>query len=380
MTSQPDIVVRPVANGADLEAFIGVPRALHGHEPNWVPPVNRHVRSQLAAGSAGRGPLLERELLVAWQQGSPVGRIAATAQLDHAGNCEGTFGHFETIDKVSVSKTLLESAAKWLVKRGATQMIGPTNGSPIDETGILIDGFDGRPSIGEGYNPAFYGRHLSEFGFRKLEDFLAYQISYDDLDRDLANLSPSLYRIARKVGEHPDVRVRGLRWADWQVDVAVAHRLYVDSHATISGHRSMSLERFQSLANALRPILVPDLALVVEVGGKPAGLAIALLDLNEALQQVGDPDSVLGRVKLLWKLRRIETIAFKLLGILPGFRKRGLESVLILELARRAVDKGFEHCEISLVREGNAAMRQVLQRFGAKVRRTYRVYERPLVG
>jgi GNAT superfamily N-acetyltransferase len=255
---------------------------------------------------------------------------------------------------------------------------GPINGAPTDEVGVLLDGFARRPALWEGHTPPYYARLLSELGFHKHDDVFAYELTYAQLGRDLRRLRPRLWQAADKLRTRSRVQLRPLRLERWDADIAAAHAIYNTAFRTIDGHTDMSLEKFQALARSARPFLDPGLALLAEIEQRPVGFAIALPDVNEALWHLNGTLSPWQLLKFQWYRRRIGTVCFKLLGVLPEYRGRGLEALLILEMAQRCIARGYERCEMSLVSERNQPVNRTIRRMGGQLYRRYRIYERAL--
>ena len=69
-----------------------------------------------------------------------------------------------------------------------------------------------------------------------------------------------------------------------------------------------------------------------------------------------------------------------LLGVVPGVAGEGVG----VALARAAVDAvtraGIRRCEVSLVQEENTPMVRVIEAFGCRRRKTYRLFGRELEG
>src|SRR5690606_13283785 len=120
------------------------------------------------------------------------------------------------------------------------------------------------------------------------------------------------------------------------------------------------------VADSLRRIIEPSLALLVEVDGEPAGFAVTIPDVNEALRRTSGRMHTWDLVKLAWYSRRVRTASCKLIGVLPHFRRRGLEALLILETANALVAKGYERVEISLVSSYNPVMTRTVRRMPAR--------------
>ncbi|MEW6231630.1 MAG: hypothetical protein AB1566_04865 [Chloroflexota bacterium] len=162
-------------------------------------------------------------------------------------------------------------------------MRGPVNGAPTDEVGVLLAGFDRRPAMLEAHTPPYYQQLIEGLGFRKYSDVFAYEIWYDDLNRDLHNLPLKLQRVAEKARSNTGVSVRKIDMKRWDSDIAKAHYVYNTAFRTIEDHVDVSPQKFADMAASFRPFLDPDLALIAEVDGQPVGIALALPDINEAL-------------------------------------------------------------------------------------------------
>jgi len=375
------VEIVPVQNQRRRERFVRFPWQIYKDDPNWVPPLISQLAKRL---NVKRNPFFQyaaRELFLASRDGKVVGTIAAIVNHQHnkqSGEQTGFFGFFESIDDQNVAEALITAAGGWLKNQGMDLMRGPINGAPTDEVGILLEGHHRRPAMWEGHTPPYYQRLIENLGFQKYDDVFAYEVSYDQFGRNLNNLPPKLLRVAEKARSRTNVHIRRLDMRQWDAYVAKAYYIYNTAFRSIEGHIDMSLEKFKSMAESVRPILDPNLALLAEVDGQAAGFVVVLPDINEALQHFNGHISPWGMIKLRWHIKRIHTACFKLLGVLPEFRGRGLEAVLGLEIANQLVKNKYERVEMSLASEKNTAINRILRRLGGQVYRRYRIYERPL--
>jgi GNAT superfamily N-acetyltransferase len=374
--------VQPVATPDDLNRFVRFPWRIYANDPYWVPPIISQIEKRL---DTQRNPFWEyadRELFLARRDGEVVGTVAAIVNHQHNqqfGDQTGFFGFFETINDEQVAEALISAAADWLRERGMDLMRGPINGAPTDEVGVLIAGHDRQPSVWEGHTPPYYQELIERLGFRKYDDYFAYELWFKDLDWDLRNLPSKFWRVAEKVRSKTGVAVRKVDMRQWDSEVAKIHYLYNEAFRTIPGHTDMSLEKFSSMAASMRPFLDPDLVVMAEVDGQPVGFAVALMDVNEALCHFRRGKLYpWDLIRLKWHMGRIRTACGKMLGILPEYRARGLEILLGLEFAQHILRKGYERIEMSLLQEKNTMINRIVQRVGAKPYLHYRVYEKPL--
>jgi GNAT superfamily N-acetyltransferase len=129
----------------------------------------------------------------------------------------------------------------------------------------------------------------------------------------------------------------------------------------------------------------PDLVLVAEdPEGNVVGVAITLPDMNQALLKAyprpGVPEP-LTLLKLLWhwKVRScIDAVRVLALGVLEPYRGRGIDALLMYELAQAGLAKGYVWGEMGWVLETNDVMNRGAVMMGCEVYKTYRLYEKPL--
>jgi GNAT superfamily N-acetyltransferase len=295
------------------------------------------------------------------------------------GQTIGTFGFFECVNDQAVADLLLDTAAGWLQERGMTLMRGPYNPSGTDEVGLLIEGFDTRPALLEAHTPPYYVSLMEGAGFTKYLDTMAWLVRADPEARDVADvLPPRLVRVAERAQTHIAARLRPVNLAAWDAEVGLACRIYNAALAHLPDYVPVPEAEFAAFAAAFKPILDPDMALVAAVNGQPAGFALALPDFNEALQHANGRLFPFGALKLWWYGRRLHRATFKILMVLPEYRARGLETLLIVATARALWAKGYREADLSLTGEENENVQRLLAGLGMKVYRRYRVYQREL--
>lgn len=373
--------VKPVSTEQDLDTFLRFPWQIYRDDRHWVPPYLGDLKKRL---DPQRNPFFRyasRELFLAEQDGEIVGTIGAIYNRQHVQQHQeqtGFFGFFECQDDSATAQTLIEAAEGWLLQHGMRHIRGPVNGALTDEIGVFIFGHQSRPAMWEGHNPPYYQRLIEDLNFKKFDDVFAYEITYDQLGRNLANAAPKLQHVALAGDIGAGICLRQVDMKRWDGEISALHYLYNTAFRTIDGHNDMSLEKFSQLAKSVRPFLDPALAQIAEHDGRPVGFAVALPDLNEALRHFNGSISRLGSLRLAWYVRRIRTACFKLLGVLPEYRGRGLEARLILEIARNMVRKKYFRMEISLASEKNLDSTRIIQRLGGQVYRQYRIYEREI--
>jgi GNAT superfamily N-acetyltransferase len=371
------VEVKPVEGRADLERFLRLPWRIYAADPHWVPPLLADVRAAVDPAKHPFHRHAEVDLFLARRGSLPVGRIAAVvnrAHNDFHDDSVGFLGLFESIDDQGVADALFEAAAAWLRERGMTSVQGPMNLSTNEEIcspGVLIDGWHRPPVIMMAHTPQYYARLFERSGFAKSKDLLSFWIE--------GHAPPTrLKRAYDRLTRDPAVRIRSLNMRRFRDEVALIQSIYNSAWERNWGFVPMTGEEIDHMAKQLKPVVNPKLCVIVEIDGEPAGFALGLPDFNMALRHVNGRLFPLGLVKLLWHRRRIDTARTITLGLLPGYRNRGLDAAMVTHIYIQGNAAGLWRSECSWILEDNWDMRRGLERMGAVADKTYRIYEKPL--
>ena len=160
--------------------------------------------------------------------------------------------------------------------------------------------------------------------------------------------------------------------------MALLKLIYNDAWTRNWGFVPWSDEEIEYSAADLKMVLDPDLVFFAFVDGEPAGFSLALPDFHQVLRRLNGRLLPTGLFKVLWYRRKVDLLRVVLAGIRHKFRNLGLDAVFYYETYTRGVAKGYWHGEFSWVLEDNHAMRNTLEKMGARVYKRYRIYEREL--
>jgi GNAT superfamily N-acetyltransferase len=366
--------VEAVRGRRALEQFVALPYELHRHDPMWVPPLRRDVRALLSRRANPFFRHAEAEYFLARRGQAVVGRIAAIHNRLHDETHDertGFFGFFECADDPQAARTLFDAAALWTRGRGLATLRGPCSPSINDECGLLVDGFDTPPAVMMPHNPRRYVALVESAGFRKAKDLLAYETRSSRLPERLAEG-------ARVLQRRHGVTTRTLDLRRFAEEVALVKRLFNQAWQRNWGFVPLTDAEIDHLATQLKPVVVPDLVAFAEHAGETIGFAVALPDLNLALQANPGGRLFPGLLRVLWASRRISRLRVLLLGTLPEWRGKGVDALMYHRIWERGYARGFRWAEAGWILEDNHPMRNGLTRMGFEVYKTYRIYERPL--
>lgn len=363
-----------VVNGKkELNEFVELPFRIYQGDPTWVPPLRIAVKELLDKAKHPFYANAETELYLARRDGEIVGRIAAIIDRNHNKFHEesaGFFGFFECIDDVDVARALLTKAREWTRAKGAKFLRGPVNPSTNYECGLLVDGYDTTPMVMMTYNRRYYPALLEKVGLKKAMDLYAYVSSTATVDLE------RIQKVADRVLKKSGVKVRPINLKDFDNEVQRVWEVYNAAWARNWGFVPMTKEEFKLMGKEMKMILKPGLVLIGERGSEVVGFALALPDVNEAIKTANGSLLPFGIFKLLWNTRNIRQGRVLALGVVEEFRSSGLAAAFYAEITREAKRLGLSGTwEFSWILENNPLMRKAAEIMGAKIGKTYRIYD-----
>ncbi len=374
------IQIVPVVTSAEMDRFIALPDRINGGDPNYVTPLRMERRDALSPTKNPFFAHADVQLWLATRDGRDVGRISA--QIDHLAppSPDGPDGHFGLIcaeDDSAVFAALFETAEDWLKARRCRRALGPFNLSINEEVGLLIDGLDTPPMVMMGHDPAWAASRIEALGYAKAKDIFAYISSFEG---DLP--APVTRRVRR--GPPPGLVLRQLDMSRYDAEVDALTGILNDAWSDNWGFTPVTETETRQLATALKPVIDPRLTWFAEIDGDVAGFVVLLPNVNEAIADLKGRLLPFGWAKLLWRLkvRRVTSVRIPLMGVKRRYARtqKGIMAPFhLMHIARnQARALGYQRCEMSWILEDNAAMRGILESLGARIYKTYRIYQKTL--
>jgi len=374
--------IKKVENKKDLDQFVNFAWEIYKNDPTWVPPLKLSVKTNL---DIKHNPFYSHAKLypiLCTKDGKVVGRMAGVIDQTHNDfHKENTafFGFFESIDDPKVAETLIREISSWAKENGMNLLRGPMNPSTNHECGLLVEGFNDPPQVMMTYNPPYYEKLLTDLGFVKTKDLLAWDLSHE------RGFMDTVFAHAKRVKRNSQVVFRSINMKRFDAEVRTIFEIYNDAWEKNWGFVPMTNAELDHLGKELKSVVDPDLIMFAEVRGKPAGFSLVLPDINQALKKI--PNGKLlpfGIFKLLWNLKGpgrrkvINRCRIITLGIKKEFQELGLGPIFYSEIYRVAQQKGYYHGEASWILEDNLPMTKALQYMKAQVYKRYRLYDRSL--
>ncbi|HTU26908.1 MAG TPA: N-acetyltransferase [Pirellulales bacterium] len=371
-----DFVVKPVETRRERKAFLELPWQLYRDDPNWIPPLRLNQKELVGYAHHPFYDDAKGQTFLALSGGRAIGRIEAIENPVHNRfhqERRGFFGFFESIDNQQVASALFDAARNWLAARDIHQMRGPVNPSLNYECGLLVDGFQIPPTFMMTYNHPYYGRLIENYGFRKAQDLFAFWAPIDLIPR----LDAKLLFVAQEAASRLSLEMRPMDKSRFRQEIEMFLDLYNQSLGGTWGFVPLSKREIDHMSASLKHLIIPELAMVASVAGKPIGAVFAIPDYNPRIKQIDGRLFPFGFLKLISKKRNFRRFRVISANVIPEYQRWGVGLVLLRSLIPKILESNFQDAEFSWVLESNHLSRRSLEKGGAVAEKTYRIYDYP---
>ena len=219
---------------------------------------------------------------------------------------------------------------------------------------------------------------MCALGFRKAKDLVAYDLQIPDPS------PPAIARVAAKLGSSNRVAVRPLDMSRYDAELTTVIDIYNDAWSENWGFIPFTEAEMRHVASSMRPLIRPDFVWLGEVDGEVTSMVVCLPNLNEAIAGLNGEILPFGWARLLWRLKvaGLKTGRVLLMGVRKRHHRTAIGTVLlygVLERLRASMLRGgLKRIELSWILEDNLPIRRVVEELGARVYKTYRIYEKEI--
>jgi hypothetical protein len=375
------ITIRPVGSKADKLDFLRVPFAIYANDPNWVAPL---FFERLEHLDKNKNPYFKHaaaQLFIAEKDGKPVGRISAQVDSLHVeryNDACGQFGFLEAQNDPEIFAALFSAAENWLRQKGMRRLRGPFSFSINDESGLLVDGFNSPPNMMMGHATPFYAGHVEANGYAKAKDLLAYV-----RDPRVA-LPPVMQHILNRSMQSGEIKIRPLKKSDMKNEIQIIMSIFNDAWSNNWGYVPFTQAELQVLATNLKLLVHKESVQIASYRGEDAAFVVIMPNLNEWFAGLDGKLLPRGLPRLLGKLitKKSKSFRIPLMGVRKKYQSGVLGAALSLGAIKAIYDfhvpRGAEEVEMSWILEDNMPMRHMIESFGGKINKTYRIYEKQI--
>ncbi len=374
-------VIKIINSKKELKQFIKFPYRIFKGSPYWVPPL---VRDELEMFDREKNPSFEKadaRLFMAYREDVPVGRIAAILSLAanekyHTRNLR--FGWFDTIDDYEVAESLFQAVENWGKELGMETLTGPHGFTDLDPEGLLIDGFETIPTIIGYYNHPYVPGFMDKYGFYKDVDYFEFltTVPHD------TGVPGKLLRLAERVKQRTSVRILKFKHKKEVLPYGEAiFRLIDEAFEDIYGTVPMTDRHIRYNVNKYVSFLDKDLIkLAVNEKNELVGFLFTVPSLSKAFQKSKGRLFPLGWFYILKALKSREIMDFYMAGVKRKYQGKGIDLLMVVEIVKTAIEKGFKYAESNLELENNTKVQALWKHFNPQRHRVRRIYKKGIPG
>jgi len=320
------ILIKEAITRKEMKQFIMFPFELYKNDKNWVPPLIFDEWNTFSRKKNPSSQHCEAAYLLAYKDGTIVGRIAAIInyKANERWNDKRTrFGWIAFVDDIEVSKALLEAAQEWGNKKGMKGIHGPLGFSDLDPEGMLVEGFDKEPSITSAYNYTYFPEHMEKHGFRKSVDwvqnkFNASQPIPEKVAR-INNLISKKYNLKTVIPKNKKEVVPFIPKFFKTLNAAFQN-LY--------GFTELTENQIKYYTDAYFGFARPELlCFILDENDNVVGFGIIFPSLSKAFKKANGRLFPFGFIHILKALRKYDTIDLYFNGVHPDWQNKGIHSL-----------------------------------------------------
>jgi len=373
------ITVKEVLNKKDLKTFVKLPFAMYKKDPMWVPQL---IRDDMAVFDAARNPAFENadaRLFLALKDGRAVGRIAAIhsrAANQKYKTRNLRFGWFDAPDDPEVASALFRTVEEWARELGMETLTGPHGFCDLDPQGMLVEGYDQLPTIAGYYNFPYYQKLVEGQGFRKEIDYVEFRTQVPEMSA----FPEKLLRLAERIKERG-----GLRLLKFSAKKDILDRgteifhLLDEAFEEIYGTVPLTERQIHYFIKKYFTFVDKDLfQAVVNEKDVMVGFMLAMPSFSRAFQKAKGRFLPLGWWHLLRAMKKNDVLDFYLAGVRKSYRGQGVDLLMVVEMAHKAIAKGFRFTESNQELETNTKIQAQWKYFNPVQHKRKRIFRKVL--
>jgi hypothetical protein len=353
---------------------------LYRNDPNYVPQLTREELDFFSAAKNPSFKLAPAKLLLARRNGEMAGRVCGIInplEAEKLGFKRGRFGWFESTDDPEVAAALLGYLEQWFVGEGCREMTGPHGFTDLDPEGLLVEGFEARPTIAGSYNKPYYAGLIQALGFQKEVDYIETRLEFpQEMPPLFQMMEKKLVAAAQAEGYRlvEGLTRRGAReYAGqfWKVLEASFENLYGVTPLTDDQKAFYEKKYFGFIDPRF-------MQLVMDGSGKLQGFFLGLPSLSRSFQLAGGRIFPFGFFHILRGFKRFDTVDFYFAGIDPQANHRKIYPMMTLGMWRALKAANVRYLETNRELETNTTVVNLWSRFSVVNRRRSRIFRKDL--
>ena len=369
------ITVKEIFSKKEFLSFVKFPFKLYKGSKYWVP---SFIDEELALMDKKINPVYKNadaKFFLAYKNGKIVGRIAAMInwiEVKKIKKNKVRFGWYDVVDDIEVSKLLIEEVINYGKENKLNFVEGPVGFSNLDKAGLLIKGYDELNTMITLYNYPYYSNHLEKLKFKKLAQWVEYEIKvesfenspekvkkFSELIKKRYSLSVINFNSSKKIIPYVDKMFDLLSKTYNQLQTFVPIQDYQINHYK------------NKYFKYLNPKLIKC---IVNNENKLIAFVIAMPSFASALKKANGKLFPFGFIHILKSLYFNDKVSFYLMGIHPDFQNKGVTAILLNEIQKTLNQMGVKIIETNPELEENTAIQRLWKNYKHRIHKKRATY------
>ena len=357
--------------------FVEFPLKLYKNNEYFVPPIYMDEMS-IFSDKYVYSKTCDCIFLLAKKDGKTVGRIQGIIQKEYNKNHNENrlrFTRFDAIDDVEVAKKLFLELEKYGREMGMDTLCGPLGYSDLEREGLLIEGFEEFSTFAEQYNYPYYQNLIESVGLEKEVDWLEFKVKYPK------EVSEKIKRVASRT-----LNLNKLHIADKKLSTSKLLKKYADGifhvldvcYGSLYGTVPFTEEMKKQVLSQFKLLIDKKWMLIIlDDSDKVVAFGLCMPRIGGAFQKSGGRLTIPTLLKLFKALKNPKVIEFCLIGVLPEYQAKGVNSIAlngIMEMLANDID----YCETNLCLENNSKILAQWKYFDAVNHKKRRAYKKSI--
>jgi N-acetylglutamate synthase-like GNAT family acetyltransferase len=262
------------------------------------------------------------------RNGSVIGTITAiiNPDLSYKEYNVGLCGYYDCIDDPEVARDLFAQVNAFHKAHGTTFIIGPMNDSTWGSYRITEPPFN-PPFFLDNTSKPWYSQQFIENGFHVIERYLSTKIP--KTPRDYQRLEKFERLFAEKV-----IHIRSFNLNAFETDLKHIYDISIKSFVQNVLYTPISFDSFSAMYVKIKDFINPEYVLIAEHEGNPMGFIFGVDNIHDTCEK---------------------TLVLKTLAVVPDARCRGLGTVLVETLHRKAFQGEYQSIIHALMHQSNSS-------------------------
>ena len=369
------ITVKEIFSKEEFLSFVKFPFSLYKKSKYWVP---SFIKEDLDILDKKINPVYrnaDAKFFLAYINGKVVGRIAAMInwiEVNELNKNKVRFGWFDVINEIEVSKLLIEKVIAFGKENKLNFIEGPVGFSNLDKAGLLIEGFDELNTMITLYNYPYYSKHLEELKFKKLAQWVEYEIKVDSFE----NSPEKIRKFSELIKKRYSLKIINFKSSKEIIP-------YVDKMFELLSKTYNQLQTFVPIQDYqinhykkkyfkyLNPKLIKC---IVNNENELIAFVIAMPSFAKALKKANGRLFPFGFIHILKSLYINDKVSFYLMGIHPDFQNKGVTAILLNEIQKTLNQMGVKIIETNPELEENTAIQRLWKNYKHKIHKKRATY------